>query len=150
MTKKKTVRAFEKGHWYKYTVKHSSTPSGWNDKMMDVCDGKPCLCIFGDNVYAEFKDHMHYDWDSSITDEDIFLKNKATRGWSWSTNMENWVEFDSDSAEKLDLVKYCIDIEAPTFDVQHIASQYIEPTYSFEFPKRSDLRAELLQKLSYL
>ena len=138
----KVIR-FEKDHWYRYNVRHTSTPSGWNDKMMDVCDGAPCLCIYGDRVYAEFAGHKHFDSDGGITDKDIISGRKYTRGWIWSDNFENWEEVSAPAG-----VGFFGILKAGTVQGYEDPEKEADSLkYSFEFPKRSDLCAELLKKL---
>jgi len=131
------VTSFEKGHWYRYTIKHSAKPEQWNLKMMDVCDGEPCYCIFGKGTYAEFKGHGHYDFDQSITDEDIESGRRTPRGWDWSQGLDNWEEIPSLTTSS------SITSSSIIYPIQEDDS----PKYSFVLPRRSDLRAELLKKL---
>ncbi len=137
------VTSFEKGHWYRYTIKHTVKPDQWNLKMMDVCDGEPCYCIFGKGAYAEFRGHGHYDSDSGITDEVIESKSRSTRGWDWSQGIDNWEEVSS---------LECYGWSSSSVTASSITSSIIvqeddSPKYSFVLPRRSDLRAELLKKL---
>lgn len=133
------ISGFEKGKWYRYTVKHTSTPAGWNDKMMDVCDGNPCYCIYGDeHGHAEFANHEHYD--DELSDEQI-ISGASTRGWWWSppsarslAGLANWEEVNSPLLYSVSLFSGSTTISYPE-------------TSEIDLPNRSDLRAELLRNI---
>lgn len=148
-----SVVRFQKDHWYKCNIPiGTSTPCGWNEKMKDVFGGAPLHCIYSEDAYAEFEGHQHFD---GLSDKKILKLEGYVRGWKWDVdpeyNLGRW--WDEVPGPHLVIHPDFTALHNPSVSISPGCISYMKPydeddsDKSFKFPKRSDLRAELLRKL---